>query len=83
MPTGFLIYPVSQAADIKVFKASVVPVGEDQIPIEQTREIVRSFNSIYKKERLIEPNALLPINIQQIKICDISLSFGKSSTIEK
>ncbi|OOQ93153.1 tryptophan--tRNA ligase [Bacillus cereus] len=61
LPTGFLIYPVSQAADITAFKATVVPVGEDQIPmIEQTKEIVRSFNSIYKREVLIEPNALLP-----------------------
>lgn len=61
LPVGFLIYPVSQAADITAFKATVVPVGEDQIPmIEQTREIVRSFNSIYKREVLIEPKALLP-----------------------
>ena len=48
IPAGFLIYPVSQAADITAFKAKFVPVGEDQLPmIEQTREIVRSFNSIY------------------------------------
>ncbi len=61
LPTGFLIYPVSQAADITAFKATVVPVGEDQIPmIEQTNEIVRSFNSIYKRDVLIETNALLP-----------------------
>ncbi|WP_252228955.1 tryptophan--tRNA ligase [Clostridium sp. ZBS15] len=61
IPTGFLIYPVSQAADITAFKADVVPVGEDQLPmIEQTREIVRSFNSIYKKDILIEPRAVLP-----------------------
>ena len=47
VPAGFFIYPVSQAADITAFKASVIPVGEDQLPmIEQTREIVRSFNSI-------------------------------------
>ncbi|WEG13277.1 tryptophan--tRNA ligase [Pullulanibacillus sp. KACC 23026] len=61
LPAGFLIYPVSQAADITAFKATVVPVGDDQIPmIEQTKEIVRSFNSIYEKEVLVEPNALLP-----------------------
>ncbi|MGM8363955.1 tryptophan--tRNA ligase [Virgibacillus sp. W0181] len=61
LPAGFLTYPVSQAADITAFKAGVVPVGEDQIPmIEQTNEIVRSFNSIYKKDVLIETSALLP-----------------------
>lgn len=61
IPAGFLIYPVSQAADITAFKADIVPVGEDQLPmIEQTREIVRSFNSIYKKDVLIEPRAILP-----------------------
>lgn len=60
IPAGFLIYPVSQAADITAFKADTVPVGEDQLPmIEQTREIVRSFNSIYG-EVLIEPEAVLP-----------------------
>lgn len=61
IPAGFFIYPVSQAADITAFKASLVPVGEDQLPmIEQTREIVRSFNSIYGKEILVEPEVLLP-----------------------
>ncbi len=61
LPAGFLIYPVSQAADITAFKATVVPVGDDQLPmIEQTNEIVRSFNSIYKKEVLTETKALLP-----------------------
>ncbi len=60
IPAGFLIYPVSQAADITAFKATTVPVGEDQLPmIEQTREIVRSFNSIYG-EVLVEPEAVLP-----------------------
>ena len=62
IPTGFLCYPVSQAADITAFKATTVPVGEDQLPmIEQTREIVRKFNTIYK-ETLVEPEALLPKN---------------------
>lgn len=61
IPAGFLIYPVSQAADITAFKADIVPVGEDQLPmIEQAREIARSFNSIYKKDILIEPKAVLP-----------------------
>lgn len=65
LPVGFLTYPISQAADITAFKATLIPVGEDQLPmIEQTREIVRSFNSLYG-ETLIEPKALLPDN----KIC--------------
>lgn len=60
IPAGFLIYPVSQAADITAFKATTVPVGEDQLPmIEQTREIVRSFNNIYG-EVLVEPEAVIP-----------------------
>lgn len=62
IPTGFLCYPISQAADITAFKATTVPAGEDQLPmLEQTREIVRKFNSIYK-EILVEPQALLPEN---------------------
>ncbi len=60
IPVGFFTYPISQAADITAFKANVVPVGEDQLPmIEQTREIVRTFNRTYKNI-LIEPTALLP-----------------------
>ncbi|MBE6062688.1 MAG: tryptophan--tRNA ligase [Clostridium butyricum] len=60
IPAGFLIYPVSQAADITAFKATTVPVGEDQLPmIEQTREIVRSFNNIYG-DVLVEPEAIIP-----------------------
>lgn len=62
IPVGFFTYPISQAADITAFKANIVPVGEDQLPmIEQTREIVRSFNSIYS-ETLVEPEALVPKN---------------------
>lgn len=62
IPSGFLTYPISQAADITAFKAKFVPVGEDQLPlIELTREIVRSFNTFYK-EVLIEPTAILPSN---------------------
>jgi tryptophanyl-tRNA synthetase len=59
VPAGFLCYPVSQAADIAVFGAHLVPVGEDQLPVvEQTREIVRRFNSLYG-EALVEPEALV------------------------
>ena len=62
IPVGFFAYPISQAADITAFKATTVPVGEDQLPmIEQTREIVRSFNHIYG-EVLVEPDVLLPDN---------------------
>ena len=60
IPVGFFTYPISQAADITAFKATTVPVGDDQLPmIEQAREIVRSFNSTYD-EVLVEPDALLP-----------------------
>jgi tryptophanyl-tRNA synthetase len=59
VPVGFWSYPISQAADIAIFKADLVPVGEDQLPmIEQTREIVRRFNRLYGKV-LIEPKAML------------------------
>lgn len=62
IPVGFFVYPISQASDITAFKATTVPVGEDQLPmIEQTREIVRSFNGIYG-ETLVEPDVLLPDN---------------------
>lgn len=58
----FFTYPISQAADITAFKATTVPVGEDQLPmIEQTREIVRKFNSVYD-EVLVEPSALISTN---------------------
>lgn len=61
VPAGFMTYPVSQAADITAFKANLVPVGEDQRPmIEQTNEIVRSFNRIYKTDVLVEAEALIP-----------------------
>ncbi len=62
IPVGFVNYPISQASDITAFKATVVPVGEDQLPmIEQTREIVRKFNSIYG-DVLVEPDVMLPSN---------------------
>jgi tryptophanyl-tRNA synthetase len=61
IPAGFLTYPASQAADITAFKASLVPVGEDQIPmIEQTNEIVRRFNRIAGRDILVEAKALVP-----------------------
>lgn len=60
VPVGFFTYPISQAADITAFGATTVPVGEDQLPmLEQTREIVRSFNRIYGPV-LVEPEALIP-----------------------
>ncbi len=62
IPVGFFTYPISQAADITAFKATTVPVGEDQMPmIEQTREIVHKFNSVYG-ETLVMPDVLLPEN---------------------
>ena len=62
IPVGFFCYPISQAADITAFKATTVPVGEDQMPmIEQCREIVHKFNSVYG-ETLIEPQIILPQN---------------------
>lgn len=62
IPVGFFTYPISQAADITAFQATTVPVGEDQLPmLEQTKEIVRKFNSVYG-ETLVEPEILLPGN---------------------
>lgn len=61
IPAGFFMYPVSQAADITAFKATHVPVGEDQKPmLEQTREIARDFNRIYNTDTLVEPDIMLP-----------------------
>ena len=66
IPVGFLTYPISQTADITAFKAHLVPVGEDQLPmIEQAREIVHAFNSTYGKEVLVKPKALLPHGMHQ------------------
>ena len=60
IPVGFFTYPISQTADITAFKANIVPVGEDQLPmLEQAKEIVRKFNSVYG-ETLVEPEAVLP-----------------------
>ncbi|MDD4036131.1 MAG: tryptophan--tRNA ligase [Bacilli bacterium] len=80
LPVGFLTYPISQAADITAFKANIVPVGQDQMPmIEQTREIVRSFNSLYGNT-LVEPGVLLPNNKYSSRLpgIDGNLKMGKS-----
>lgn len=61
IPVGFLNYPVSQAADITAFKATLVPVGDDQEPmLEQAREIVRTFNRVYNCNVLVEPKGYFP-----------------------
>ena len=68
IPVGFFTYPISQAADITMFKATTVPVGEDQEPmLEQCREIVRRFNYIYG-DTLVEPNILLPENAACLRL---------------
>ena len=68
LPTGFFAYPVSQAADITAFNATVVPVGEDQLPmLEQTREIVEKFNRIYG-QTLVMPKAMIPENETQRRL---------------
>jgi len=68
IPVGFFTYPISQAADITMFKATTVPAGEDQEPmLEQCREIVRKFNNIYG-DTLIEPNILLPDNAACLRL---------------
>ena len=83
IPVGFFTYPISQAADITMFKATTVPVGEDQEPmLEQCREIVRRFNYIYG-ETLVEPNILLPENAACLRLpgtdgkAKMSKSLGK------
>lgn len=68
IPVGFFTYPISQAADITAFKATTVPVGEDQLPmLEQTKEIVRKFNSVYG-DTLVEPEILLPDNTACLRL---------------
>ena len=68
IPVGFFTYPISQASDITAFKATTVPVGEDQLPmLEQTKEIVRKFNSVYG-ETLVEPEILLPDNAACLRL---------------
>jgi len=66
IPVGFANYPISQAADITAFKANIIPVGDDQLPmLEQAREIVKSFNTTYNTDVLIMPEPIIPEN----KIC--------------
>ncbi len=68
IPVGFFTYPISQAADITAFRATTVPVGEDQEPmLEQCREIVRTFNSVYG-ETLVEPDIMLPDNAACLRL---------------
>ncbi len=68
IPVGFFTYPISQASDITAFKATTVPVGEDQLPmIEQAREIVHKFNGIYAPV-LVEPQALIPQNAACLRL---------------
>ncbi len=63
IPVGFFCYPISQTADITAFKATTVPVGEDQLPmLEQAKEIVHRFNTVYNTDCLVTPEALLPSN---------------------
>lgn len=77
IPAGFAMYPVSQAADITVFNASLVPVGEDQLPmIEITREIVRKFNSLYG-EVFVKPEALVG-DVKRLPGIDGNEKMGKS-----
>jgi tryptophanyl-tRNA synthetase len=78
VPAGFMTYPVSQAADITAFKATLVPVGEDQRPmIEQTNEIVRAFNRTYQTDVLVEAKALIP-KIARLPGIDGQAKMGKS-----
>lgn len=78
VPAGFMIYPVSQAADITCMRASLVPVGEDQKPmIEQTNEIVRAFNRTYQTDVLVEAEALIP-KIARLPGTDGNAKMGKT-----
>ncbi|GAB7127541.1 tryptophan--tRNA ligase [Silvimonas sp. JCM 19000] len=86
IPSGFMTYPVAQAADISAFKATVVPVGADQIPmIEQTNEVVRKFNASVNQEILVECRALVPENGARLPGIDgkakMSKSLGNSLTL--
>jgi tryptophanyl-tRNA synthetase len=78
IPAGFLVYPVSQAADITAFKATLVPVGADQVPmIEQTNEIVDTFNRVYTTEVLVPADALLS-DFARLPGTDGKAKMGKS-----
>lgn len=78
VPAGFMVYPVSQAADITIVKADVVPVGDDQIPmLEQTSELVRKFNRLYKTDVLVDPVPLLS-TMTRLPGIDGKAKMGKS-----
>ena len=82
IPVGFLTYPISQAADITAFMATTVPVGEDQLPmIEQTKEIVRKFNSIYG-DTLVEPEIILPENESSLRLPGIDGKAKMSKSLD-
>ena len=79
IPVGFFCYPISQAADITAFRATAVPVGEDQMPmLEQCKEIVHKFNSVYG-ETLTEPEIVLPSNKACLRLPGI---YGKAKMIK-
>ena len=81
IPVGFFCYPISQAADITAFKATTVPVGEDQMPmIEQCKEIVHKFNSVYG-ETLTEPSIILPDNAACLRLPGIDGKAKMSKSI--
>lgn len=78
VPAGFMVYPISQAADITAFKADLVPVGDDQIPmIEQTVEVVRKFNRMYNCSVLVEPQAVVSV-VARLPGTDGKAKMGKS-----
>ena len=79
LPAGFLMYPVSQAADITIVKSTLVPVGADQLPVvEQTNEIIRSFNRIYKADVFPEAKALVPKTAGRLPGTDGKAKMSKS-----
>lgn len=79
VPAGFLMYPVHQAADITIFKGTLVPVGADQLPvIEQTNEIVRTFNRLYQTNVLKEAQALIPQKASRLPGIDGKAKMSKS-----
>jgi len=79
VPAGFMVYPVSQAADITAFKANIVPVGADQLPmVEQSNEIVRHFNRIYNTNVLVEAEALIPAVAARLPGTDGKAKMSKS-----
>lgn len=79
VPAGFFMYPIHQAADITIFKGTLVPVGADQLPmIEQTNEIVRAFNRVYQTDVLKEAEAMIPEKASRLPGIDGKAKMGKS-----